>query len=195
MLFGLEKIPHIKRKSSANPVAFLNCINIWLHRMGEKPPVILPGFHHHGKIGQLCRPVVDVQPPQVFLHDAAHCFTGGVAVVLIDPHQHIEQVAEDMPAAHAGIDTPNILRLQSGVFFANFRKLRLYFGLLLRLVQIVFPLNFQGVIGMPLQPQAAQAVLHHIADNPIWSKNLSFFWQIMLVNFFARFNIQISFSF
>ena len=32
---------------------------------GEKPPVILPGLHHHGEIGKLCGPFVDVQPMEI----------------------------------------------------------------------------------------------------------------------------------
>ncbi len=106
-----------------------------------------------------------------------------MSVVLVDLHQHIEQVAEDMPGTHAGVDALDVLRLQGGVFPADGVKLRPHISFLLRLVQIIFPLGFQGIVGMPLQPQTAQAILYHIADDPVRGENLSFFWQIVSVDF------------
>ena len=145
------------------------------HRLkvaGKKTPVILPGLHHHGKIGKLGGALVDVQPIEVMLHDALGRVPLGIALTLVDLHQHIEQIAQDMSAAHAGVDALNVLRVQGSVLFADLRKLGLYSGFLLRLVQVVVPIRFQLVIGVSLHPQTTQTVFHHVTDNPVRGKEL-----------------------
>ena len=66
----------------------------------DAPPepalVILPGLHHDGKVRQLCRAVVDVQPPQVVLYDAGHSIPGRIAVGFINLHQHVKKIDEDI---------------------------------------------------------------------------------------------------
>ena len=77
-----------------------------------------------------------------------------------------------MTAAHAGIDDTDIFRIQLRIFRANLSQFLLYFRLLLRLLQIVFPPDFQVVIRMSLHPKTAKAVLHHVADDPVRRKEL-----------------------
>ena len=77
-----------------------------------------------------------------------------------------------MAAAHAGVNDLDFLRLHGSVALANLVELLLHLFFLLGLVQIILPSGLQGIIRMPLQPQTAQAVLHHIADNPVRGKEL-----------------------
>ena len=51
-------------------VALDDGVHMGLNATGEDAPVVLPGLHHHGKIGKLRRPVVDVQTVEVVLQDA-----------------------------------------------------------------------------------------------------------------------------
>ena len=73
-----------------NIVAFSNCIDVGLNLAAEKTAVILASFHHHRKIGKLSRTVINIQTVKVIFHDALHCFTGGVAVALVNLHQHVK---------------------------------------------------------------------------------------------------------
>ena len=154
-----------------NAVAFLDGINVRLHLAGEETAVVLPGFHHHGKICQLRGAVVDIQAPEVVLHNAGSGFTGGIAVILVNLHKHIKKHAENVPRPGTGVDGQDFLRLQRGVLLANFRQLRLNVRLLLCFIKIIFPFGFQLVVWMSLQPQAAQAILHHILYWPVWCIN------------------------
>ena len=122
-----------------NAVAFLDGINMRLHLAGEEAAVVLPGFHHHREIRQLRGAVVDVQAPKVILHNAGSGFTGGIAVILVNPHKHIKKHAEDVPRPGTGVDGQNFFRLQRGVLLANFRQLRLNVRLLLCFIKIIFP--------------------------------------------------------
>ena len=170
-----------------------------LNPPAEETPVILAGLHHHRKIGQLGGPVVDVQTIKIVLNDAGYRLPGGIAVALINLHKDIKQIGQNMPGATAGIDALDLLRCHGGILFADLGQLGLHFWLLGSLVQIVFPVALQrtdrisidvcsctafSIIsirimiafacgGKMLQPQTAQGVLHHIADNPVRGKQLS----------------------
>ena len=80
-----------------------------LDATAEEPLVILSGFHYHGKISQLCCTVTNIQTMQIVLHDADYRFTGGIAVALIDLHQHIEQIGKDMAGTAAWVDDLDLL--------------------------------------------------------------------------------------
>ena len=71
---------------------------------GEEAAVILPGLHHHGEVGQLGGPVVDVQAVEVVFQDALGGVPLAPPLALVHLHQHIEGVDQDVPAAHAEVD-------------------------------------------------------------------------------------------
>ena len=150
----------------------LNGEYIRLNMAAEPAAVILPRFHHDGEVRQLRGAVVYVQTPQVFGDDAGYRLAGGNAVGLINLYKRVEQDTEDVPAALTGIDAEDILRLDGGVAFANFRQLRLDSGFLLGLFQIILPLTLQFIVRVSFHPQAAEAVLHHIAHNPVRREEL-----------------------
>ncbi len=95
-----------------------------------------------------------------------------VAAAHIDLHQHIEGVDKYMPAAHAGVDELDVLGIDGSILGSYLLKLRLHFRFLLRFFQIVFPPGFQDVAWMPLDPQPAEGVLHHIPHDPVRRKEL-----------------------
>ena len=97
---------------SVNVVALGNRIDMGLDAASENAPVVLAGLHHHGKVGKLCRPFVDVQTIEVIFEDALCRVALAVPIVFVHLHQHIEGVHQDMAAAHAGVDdldVPDIL--------------------------------------------------------------------------------------
>ena len=106
------------------------------------------------------------------LHDAGGGFPRRVAVSLVNPHQNVEHISQYVAAALAGIDSEDVLRLQRSILLPNLRQLRLYLWFLLGFVQIILPARLQLVVRMALQPQPAQGVLHHIADDPVRREKL-----------------------
>ena len=77
-----------------------------------------------------------------------------------------------MPATHTGIAAQDLRRVEFGILRPDGVQLGLHLWLLGRFLQIVFPARLHGVIGMPLHPQAAQAVLHHVAHDPVRREKL-----------------------
>ena len=140
-----------RRKS----VALLDCHHIRLNPTAEKATVILPRFHHHGKIGKLRRTIVDVQSIEIVLQNRSRCLTSRISIVLVNPHKHVKHIAKNMSTPHAGIDAANILRLELGVFFSHLGKLFLDRLFLLGFGEIVFPLALQTFVRMAFEPQAA----------------------------------------
>ena len=63
----------------------------------EETPVILAGLHHHREIGQLGGTVIDIQAIKIVLNNAGHRLPGGVAIALVNLHEYIEQIGQDMP--------------------------------------------------------------------------------------------------
>ena len=47
---GTQTMPQIIQVFALDEIALLDGINVRLHFLGEETAVILPGFHHHGKI-------------------------------------------------------------------------------------------------------------------------------------------------
>ena len=178
-------------------VALRNGNHVGLQAPAEEAPVVLPGLHHDGEIAELGRPLIDVQAPEVMLHDGGRRLPGGIAVVLIDLHQHVEEIDQDVPAAAAGVDDPQLLRRHGGVALPNLRKLGLHLRLLLRLLQIVVPpalFHADGAVllmlgqelllggGMSLYPQTAQGIFHHIAHDPVRREKLGGGGDLLLRN-------------
>ena len=153
-------------------VALLNGHHMGLNAPGEEAPVVLAGLHHHGKIGQLRGAVVDVQAVEVVFDNALHGLPGGIAVGLVNLHQHVKQIHQNVSAAHTGIDAADVLGLELGIALADLRQLRLHLGFLLRLGEVVFPGGLEGVVRVALHPQAAQAVFHHVAHDPVRREQL-----------------------
>ena len=139
---------------------------------GQETAVILAGLHHHRKIGQLGGAVVNVQAVEVVLDDAGHRFPGGIAVAGINLHQHIKEIHQNVAAAGAGVDALDLVRGEGGVLLADGGQLGFHRRLLGGFLQIILPAGFQSVIGVALHPQPAQAVFHHIADNPVGGEQL-----------------------
>lgn len=74
-----------------------------LYAPAENTPVILPGFHHHSKIGKLRRPLVDVQTVEIILQNALSSIALSVPLRFINLHQHIKGIDQNMATAHAGV--------------------------------------------------------------------------------------------
>ena len=98
--------------------------------------------------------------------------TLAVAGTLVNLHQHIKGVYEDMTGTHAGVDELYILRVHGSVLFTNFREFCLHLRLLLYFFQIVFPVFFQAAVRVSFHPQTAKAVLHHVTDDPVRGEQL-----------------------
>ena len=77
-----------------------------------------------------------------------------------------------MPGTHAGVDKGQVFRVQGGVLLADRRQLCLYLRLLRGFVQIILPAFPQVAVRVTLHPQAAKAVFHHVADDPVRSEQL-----------------------
>lgn len=116
--------------------------------------------------------VVDVQAVEVVFDNALHGLPGGIAVGLVNLHQHVKQIHQNVAAAHAGVDATDVLGLELGIALSDLGQLCLHLGFLLRLREVVFPGSLQGVVRVALHPQAAQAVFHHVAHDPVRGKQL-----------------------
>ena len=139
----------------------------------QNTAVVLPCFHHHGKIRQLIGTVINVQTVDVMFQNALCSITLAVTSTLVNLHQHIKGVYEDMAGTHTGVDELDIFRIQCSVLFANFCQFYLHLWLLLCLFQIVFPVFFQVAVRVSFHPQTAQAVLHHVTNDPVRGEQLS----------------------
>ena len=157
-----------RRKS----VALLDRHHVRLDPPAEEAAVILPRLHHHGKIRKLRRTLVDVEAVEVVLHDGRCGVARRISIVLVDPHQHVEHIAEDMSAAHAGVDAANVLRPPVCIFFSHRGQLCSDGLLLLCFGEVVCPCALQGVARMSLEPQAAEGVLDHVAHDPVGGEEL-----------------------
>ena len=164
-------------------VALPDGIDMGLGAAAEEPAVVLAGLHHHRKIGQLGGTVVDVQAVEVVLDDALHRLPGGVAVALVDLYQKVKQIDKNMSGAAAGVDALDLIRGEGGVFLADLSQLGFHFRFLGGFFQVILPVRFQRVVGVALHPEAAQAVLHHIADNPVRGEELGGRRDVLLGDF------------
>ncbi|CDD81285.1 unknown [Dialister sp. CAG:357] len=170
-----KKVDHVRIKS----VALHDGIDLRLDSTGKEPAVILAGFHHHSKISKLRRAVVDVEAVEIILHNAGSRVSGCISIRLINLHQHVEHVANYVTAAHAGIDSADLIRRERRIFFFDLVKLLLNFRFLLCFFQIIFPAFFQVIIRMTFYPQTPERVLDHIADNPIRCEQLCSRWDFL----------------
>ena len=105
------------------------------------------------------------------LHNAGGGITVSIARAAVNLHQHIKQIRQNMPAAHAGVNTLYILRRQGGVALAQLGQLLRYLRLLRGFVQIILPLGFIK-IRVSLAPQTAKAVFDHVPHDPVRRKQL-----------------------
>ena len=69
----------------------------------QEPAVIGARLHHDGKICQLCGAVVELQAVQIVPDDLLRRVALGIALRLVDLHQHLKGIDKDMSAAHAGV--------------------------------------------------------------------------------------------
>ena len=164
-------------------VAFRNRINMGLNTTAEEPAVILTSLYHHRKIGKLSRTVVNVQTVQVILDNACHCFTSGETVCFVNLHQHIKHICQDVTGTAARVNALDLLRCDSRIFLANLVKPSLYIRFLFRFVQIVFPLGFQFIIRMSLNPKTTERVFYHVANDPVRGKQLRSGRNVLLGDF------------
>ena len=104
--------------------------------------------------------------------NALRSITLAITGTLVNLHQHIKGIYQDMTGTHAGVDKLDVFRIQCGVLFTNFCQHRLHFRLLLCLFQIVFPVFFQAAVRVSFHPQTAKAVFHHVTNDPVWGKQL-----------------------
>ena len=120
---GVSVAEHLHR-AFVHGVALGDGVDMGLHRVAQKAPVMAAGGHHHRKIGQLRGTLVNVQPVQIVLHDAFHRFPRGVAAICINLHQYVKQIHQNVSAAAAGVDAGQLLRREGGIALAQGRKPR-----------------------------------------------------------------------
>ena len=154
----------------------------------QEAAVVVAAFHHHDKIGHLRGAVVNVQTVEVMLHNAGGGVTVAIARAAVNLHQHIKQIRQNMPAAHAGVDTLNILRRQGGVTLAQLGQLLRHLRLLRGFVQIILPLGFVK-IRVSLAPQTAKAVFDHVPHDPVRRKQLRGGGDVLLTDFDILFKV------
>ena len=166
----------------------------------EDAAVILTRLHHDCKIGKLRCTIINVQTVKVVLKNALCCIALAITVCLVNLHQYIEGIDEDMSAAHTRINHLDFLHIQRGVLVLNLIKLLAYFLRLFRFGQIILPAHFVSnqffrcnALGFCLVPShfiqaatiridalvlalvyidSAKAVFNHIADDPVRSEEL-----------------------
>ena len=144
--------------------ALLYRIDVRFQVPPQEAAVVVAALHHHDKIGHLRSAVVNVQTVEVMLHNAGGGVTVGIARAAVNLHQHIKQIRQNMPAAHAGVDTFNIFRRQGDVPLAQLGQLLRHLRLLRGFVQIILPLGFIK-IRVSLAPQTAKAVFDHVSHD------------------------------
>ena len=105
---------------TVDTVALLDGIDMAAVFTVKDTAVVLPCFHHHCKIRQLIGTVINVQTVDVVLQNAFCSITLAVTGTLVNLHQHIKGVYEDMAGTHAGVDELDVFRVQGGVLFTNF---------------------------------------------------------------------------
>ncbi len=154
-------------------VALRDGHEVRMHAAREDARVNLACLHHHGEIGQLVGTLVDVETVEIVLEDELRNLTARIARLRIDLREHGKGIDENMAAAHAGVDEADILGTHALRGLADGGELPRDRRLLLRLGQIVAPAErLRAALGMPLQPVAAETVLHHVAHNPVRRKEL-----------------------
>ena len=168
VLFQVRKArPKKLEVSPVDGVAFLNGVDVAGVFAVEDAAVVLPCFHHHGKVCQLIGTVINVQTVEVVFQNALGGIPLAVTHAFVDLHQHVKGIDQNMPGTHAGVDKGQVFRVQGGVLLADRRQLCLYLRLLRGFVQIVLPVSPQVAVRVTLYPQAAKAVFNHIANCPV----------------------------
>ena len=127
----------------------------------EEATGLFPGLEDEGQLGELGGAGADFQPVQIMPQDEAGNIARRVAFLLVDEIQKIECVGEHVPAAHGGIEQSNILGL------GNAEKI----GLRLALDVVGHVLAQPGAWAIE-QPEAAEGVLHKVANDPVRSEEL-----------------------
>ena len=186
-----------------------------LNATGEYAAVILPCLHHDSKIGKLRCTVINIETVEVVFKNALRSVPLAIPACLINLHQHIKGIDEDMTAAHAGVDDLDVFDIQRGVLVLNLVKLLAYFLRLFRFGQVILPTHFVGnqrfccnafrfrfvpshfiqaatvridaLVLALVYIDSAKAVFNHIADDPVWGKELCCSRNIVFCDFPALF--------
>ena len=161
----------------------------------ENAAVVLTGFHHHGEVSELGGAVVNVEAVEIVLKNALRGVALADAVCSVDLHEHVESVDENVPAAHTWVDELDILWLEVRVLGANFLQFGFYICFLLGFVEIVFPVFFERVVWMTVEPEASEAVFDHVAHDPIWCEQLGGGWDAFFGDFYVFLEQGVSFFF
>ena len=136
----------------------------WFNRLVALRYMELHGYLDHG-YRVLSDPLggagADFQPVQIMPQDEARNIARRVAFLLVDEIQKIEGVGEHVPAAHGGIEQSNILWLGDAEEV----------GFRLALDVVGHVLAQPGAWAIE-QPEAAEGVLHKVANDPVWSEEL-----------------------
>ena len=173
VLFQVRKArPKKLEVSPVDGVAFLNGVDVAGVFAVEDAAVVLPCLHHYGKVGKLIGTVVNVQTVEVVFQNALGGIPLAVTHAFVDLHQHVKGIDQNMPGTHAGVDEGEVFRVQGGVLLADRRLLCLHLRLLRGFVQIILPVLPQVAVRVTLYPQAAKAVFHHVADDPVRGEQL-----------------------
>ena len=171
-----------------------------LNTTGEDAAVVLPCLHHDCKIGKLRRTVINIETVKIVFKNALCRVALAIPACLINLHQYIKGINEDMPAAHAGVNDFDVFDIQIGILSLNLIKLLSDFFRLFSFRQVIFPAHllcdvlFVGnSLSLRLFPchficaatiridalvlalvyiDSAKAVFNHIADDPVRGKEL-----------------------
>ena len=77
--------------------------DVRLHVAAEKAAIVLPRLHHDRKIGKLSGAFIEVKSVEILFHNQPDRFPHGIAASLINLHQHVKEIAQNMPRTHAGV--------------------------------------------------------------------------------------------
>ena len=152
-------------------VALLNGVDMAGGFAVQDAAVILPCLHHHGKVGQLIRPIINIKTIEVVFQDALCRIPLAVSCILIHLHQHIESVDQNVAAAHAGVDDLDVPHILVLTLLLNFIELFSYFLCLRSFGQIVFPLHLLGKVLFSGDPLFLNLVPSHLIQTTPISKD------------------------
>ena len=127
-------------------IAFLYRTQIRLYTKSQKSSVIGTCFHHDCKICKLKCSIIYIQTENIILYNTLCCIPLAISIALINLHQHIKCIYQNMTTTHTRINNLYFLRLNILIFFPDGSKLFRYIRFLLCLVQIILPFIFEVIV-------------------------------------------------
>ena len=134
-------------------VALLNGVDMAGVFTVQNTAVVLPRFHHHGKVGQLVGAVINVEAIEVVFQNVLGGIPLAVPGILIHLHQYIEGIDQNMAAAHAGVNDLDVSHIRVGALLLDLVQLLAHFPRLGGFWQVILPahlLRNKLFVGDPL---------------------------------------------